>query len=109
MCSHPPVDFFDTLHTHAPIKQNLTILTKKDTTHKLPGEVTRCNVAVRLFPRGHEVTNAIERLCTPLNATIDSGIMVVSGVHDNHAAVVYLNAQSQSTARLNALIREFLA
>lgn len=108
-CHHPPVDFFHTLHTHAPIKQNLTILTRKDITHKLPGQVSRCNLAVRLFAHDHEVTRAVERLCTPLNTTIDSGIMVVSGVHDNHAAVVYLNAQSQSPARLNALMRKFLA
>lgn len=108
-CNHPPVDFFNMLYTHAPIKQNLTILTRKDTTHKLPSQATRYNLAVRMFARDHEVTRAIERLCTPLNSTIDSGIMVVSGVHDNHAAVVYLNAQSQSPSRLNALMCKFLA
>ena len=89
------------------MKHALTVLTKQDHSPGRLDYLQRNNLSVRIFDSGHPVTEELEKHCTPLNSQINSKIMVVSGVHDNHAAVIYLNGESQPPHKINAMLREF--
>ena len=104
---NPSDDFFKLLAQSIPMKLALTVLTKQDQSPGRLDYLMSSNLSVRIFDSGHPVTEELETHCTPLNSQINSKIMVVSAVHDNHAAVIYLNGESLPPHKINAMLREF--
>ena len=89
-----------------PEKHHIMLLMKGDNTSE---RLFRINVAVRLFPPEHTFTQNSMPTAMAMNASCcRPGVMVVTGVHNNIAAVMYDNSDSQTVQQQKLALAAYI-
>ena len=89
-----------------PEKHHITILMKGDNTSE---RLFRINLAVRMFPAEHTFTQNSMPTAMAMNASsCRTGVMVVTGVHNNIAAVMYDNSDSQTVLQQKLALAAYM-
>jgi hypothetical protein len=102
-------DYADALaekvYEQEPQKQHLTLLMRGDSARD---RIKRFNVAVRIFDKNSEFVRDHLPKVTNMNATVYSSVMVVTGVHNNQAAAIFLSSDSLNENAHSLALESFL-
>lgn len=102
--THNVDDLITNIYNQPVEKHYVTMLLRGNSQNE---RICRINVNVRIFPPGHEIIEKIESLGTNLNSSIQSGMMILTGVHDNQFAAIYFDTYSNDSNCLNYALNRF--
>jgi hypothetical protein len=89
-----------------PEKHHITLLMKGDNTSE---RIFRINLAVRMFPPEHPFSQKSMPTAMAMNSSPPrAGVMVVTGVHNNIAAVIYDNSDSQTVQQQKLALAAYM-